>query len=207
MRQWVLSVPKRLRWYLEREPTAVTAVRHPFLRVVEAHLRERSPGASPRARLGAVSFVHRFGASLHRHLHCHGGILDGVFEPLEAGGVQCRQALALAAAKTPVSPAAAATKARSSAHDPWAMLIARLFLALLLVCPRCGADRRIVAFITKAAPVQRILNHIGEPAEPPRIAPARGPPAWDDPPVDAIPDWEALAQPSPEHAFDQEVPW
>ncbi len=96
VRQWVLSVPKRLRWYLEREPTAVTAVRHPFLRVVEAHLRERSPGASPRARLGAVSFVHRFDASLHRHLHCHGGILDGVFEPFEAGGVQCRQALALA---------------------------------------------------------------------------------------------------------------
>ena len=46
-------------------------LRHLFLRVVEAHLRERSPGASPRARLGAVSFVHRFGASLNRHLHCH----------------------------------------------------------------------------------------------------------------------------------------
>jgi hypothetical protein len=37
------------------------------------------------------------------------------------------------------------------------------------------------------------------------IAPARGPPAWDDPPVDAVPDWEALAQPSPEYVFDQEV--
>ena len=47
---------------------------------------------------------------------------------------------------------------------------------------------RIVAFITQAAPVQRILNHIGEPAEPPRIAPARGLPAWDDPPIDAVPD-------------------
>jgi hypothetical protein len=30
------------------------------------------------------------------------------------------------------------------------------------------ADMRIVAFITEAAPVRRILNHIGEPAEPPR---------------------------------------
>ncbi|MBK8636845.1 MAG: transposase zinc-binding domain-containing protein [Chromatiaceae bacterium] len=87
VRQWVLSVPKRLRWYLEREPTAVTAYGIFILRVVEAHLRERSPGASPQARLGAVSFVHRFGASLNRHLHYHGGILDGVFEPLEAGGV------------------------------------------------------------------------------------------------------------------------
>ena len=39
---------------------------------------------------------------------------------------------------------------------------------------------RIIAFITDAAPIERILDHIGEPAEPPRIGPARGPPAWDD---------------------------
>jgi hypothetical protein len=42
---------------------------------------------------------------------------------------------------------------------------------------------------------------------PPRIAPARGPPAWDDPPVSAAPDWDALAQPEPEYVFDQQVQW
>ena len=42
---------------------------------------------------------------------------------------------------------------------------------------------------------------------PPRIAPARGPPAWDDPPIDLGPDWEALAQPSPEYVFNQEMRW
>ena len=63
----------------------------------------------------------------------------------------------------------------------------------------------MIAFITETAPVRRILAHIGEPAEPPRIAPARGPPTWDDPPVDRVPDWAALAQPSPEDVFDQEV--
>ncbi len=94
VRQWVLSVPKRLRWYLERDPKAVTAVLHIFLRVVEAHLRGSCPGASARARFGAVSFVHRFGASLNRHLHYHCCILDGVFDPLQAGGVQFRQASA-----------------------------------------------------------------------------------------------------------------
>jgi len=85
------------------------------------------------------------------------------------------------------------------------MLLARLLEPLPLVCSCCGADMRIVAFITET--VRRILTHIGEPAEPPRIAPARGPPAWDDPPVDLVPDWEALAQPSPEYVFDQEVQW
>jgi len=76
--------------------------------------------------------------------------------------------------------------------------LARLFESLPLVCPHCGADVRIVAFITEAATVAQILNHIGEPAEPPRISPARGPPAWDDPPVEALPDWGALVQPQPE---------
>jgi len=98
------------------------------------------------------------------------------------------------------------------------MLLARLFESLPLVCPNCGADMRIIAFITEATPVRRILSALGEPAEPPRIAPARGPPAWDDPPIDLGPDWDdppidlgpdwdALAQPSPEYVFNQEVQW
>ena len=69
VRQWVLSVPKRLRWYLEREPKAVSAVLHLFPRVSEAHLQQTSPRACAQARLGAVSFVHRFGSSLNRHTH------------------------------------------------------------------------------------------------------------------------------------------
>ena len=35
---------------------------------------------------------------------------------------------------------------------------------LPLTCPNCGADMRIVAYITEAAPVDRILTRIGEPA-------------------------------------------
>jgi len=66
---------------------------------------------------------------------------------------------------------------------------------------------RIVAVITETAPIERILTHIGEPAESPRIAPARRPPVWDAPPVAAIPDWDALAQPQPEYVFDQQVQW
>jgi len=85
VRQWVLSVPKRLRWYLEREPQAVTAVLHILLRVIEAQLR-RSSGASSHARFGAVNFIHRFGASLNRHVHYHCCVINGVFETIEDAG-------------------------------------------------------------------------------------------------------------------------
>jgi len=87
------------------------------------------------------------------------------------------------------------------------MLLARLFASLPLVCPNGGADMRIIAFVTETAPVRRILLALGEPVEPPRISPARGPPARDGPPVDLGPDWEALAQPSPEYVVDQEAQW
>jgi hypothetical protein len=40
---------------------------------------------------------------------------------------------------------------------------------------------RIVARSTEAAPVRRILNHMGEATRPPWIAPARGPPLWEQP--------------------------
>jgi len=36
---------------------------------------------SPRPRLGAVSFLHRFGSGLNRHAHLHAAITDGAFLP------------------------------------------------------------------------------------------------------------------------------
>jgi hypothetical protein len=359
VRQWVLSVPKRLRWYLEREPKAVSAVLHILLRVIEAHLR-RSSGASSHARFGAVSFIHRFGASLNRHVHYHCCVIDGVFEPVKDAGdvpefVRFRPAAELtpeavaaiaeqvrvrvlrwfarsglieaddiremlawensgfsldaavrvpahdraglerllrycarptfalerlelldaervvyrlpqpqrdgttaltltplelidhlaalippprrhrhryhgvlapnsplraaatayghdaaddpsACAEVAAPPAAPAPNARSPARYLWAMLLARLFESLPLTCPNCGADMRIIAFITDVAPVERILTHIGEPSRPPPIAPARGPPAWEDAP-EPMPDWDLLGPPEPDFEFDQRVAW
>jgi hypothetical protein len=67
---------------------------------------------------------------------------------------------------------------RSPAHYLWVMLLARIYEVFPLTCPRCGAEMRIIAFITEAVDVRAILEHIGEPATPPRIASARGPPEW-----------------------------
>ena len=86
------------------------------------------------------------------------------------------------------------------------MLLARLFESLPLVRPHCGADMRIIAFVTEAAAVERILAHIGEPSRPPPIAPARGPPAWEDAP-EPMPDWDLIGQPEPDVEFDQRVSW
>jgi hypothetical protein len=78
-RQWVLSLPKRLRPFLHHNPDIAGAVLRIFLRAIRTTLRHACPGAPVDAQLGAVSFLHRFGSSLNPHLHFHLVVLDGVF--------------------------------------------------------------------------------------------------------------------------------
>lgn len=77
VRQWVLSVPKRLRPHLMRDADLSGAVLRILLRVIPTD-----------ARLGAVSFLHRFGSGLNPHPHFHLAIADGLFvrEDGEDGG-------------------------------------------------------------------------------------------------------------------------
>ena len=55
------------------------------LRALESRLRACSPGAPPTARLGAVSFIQRFGASTNSHIHYHCAVIDGVLSQCDGG--------------------------------------------------------------------------------------------------------------------------
>ncbi len=71
VRQWVISFPKRLRYFLQRDSAVRSAALHVVLRIIEKTLREKSPGAGPAARIGAVIFIPQFGAFLNEHTHFH----------------------------------------------------------------------------------------------------------------------------------------
>ena len=102
---------------------------------------------------------------------------------------------------------------RSQAHYLWAVLIARIYEVFPLLCPMCGAQMRIIACITHSADIRQMLDHLGVQSEPPNIAPARGPPLWDDcdaqvgKGVQIEPDWDLAAQPAPDYEVDQRVNW
>ncbi|MGB5733420.1 MAG: hypothetical protein WBM40_03115 [Thiohalocapsa sp.] len=49
------------------------------------------------------------------------------------------------------------------------MLLAPLFESLPRVCPNCGADMRLIAFVTDAAPIERFGIQIGEAERPLRF--------------------------------------
>jgi hypothetical protein len=81
MRQWVLTVPKRVRYFLQRNPKLFGGVLRVFMRALNTALRKHSPGAPSNSRFGAVAFLHRAGSSLNEHPHLHSAVTDGVFAP------------------------------------------------------------------------------------------------------------------------------
>ena len=101
----------------------------------------------------------------------------------------------------------------SKARYLWAVLIARIYEVFPLLCPLCGGQMRIIAFITHRADIRKILDHIGVESQPPHISPARGPPlcAECDAPVgegvEGEPHWDLAAQPAPDFDVDQRVNW
>ena len=118
VRQWVLSVPTRLRYFMQRDGAVLNMVLRIFLRVIAQALQSHSPGAQTMDRaalqIGALAFIHRFGSSLNGHVHFPVCVVDGVFGEVAGEGEPAPK--------------------RSPAHYLWAVLIAR-FLS------PCGTDR------------------------------------------------------------------
>ena len=68
VRQWVLSVPKRLRYFMQRDGAVLNMVLRIFLRVIAQSLQTHSPGAwsvdKAALHIGAVAFIHRFSSDI-----------------------------------------------------------------------------------------------------------------------------------------------
>jgi hypothetical protein len=110
--------------------------------------------------------------------------------------------------RTAPNPEPAAEPAhRRAARYPWALLLARIYEAFPLLCPTCGGEMRIIAFITDAPTVRDILAHLGEPRARPRIAPARGPPLWETAGAEHDPTPDPALPPTPAYEFDQRIAW
>ena len=56
-----------------------------------------------------------------------------------------------------------------------AVLIARIYEVVLLLCPKCAGQMRLITFITEGTQVRRILDYIGVESEPPHIPPGTWP--------------------------------
>ena len=177
-------MPKRLRYFMQRDGAVLNMVLRISLRVIAQSLQRKSPGAAnvnkATLHIGAIAFIHRFGSSLNGHVHFHVCVVFGVLAP----NSPLRAAVTALALAAPAQPAMAQAKPvitgegsagvapqgnavppvppkRARGHHLWAVLIARIYEVFPLVCPLCGGPMRIIAFITHSADVRQILEHIG----------------------------------------------
>jgi hypothetical protein len=86
------------------------------------------------------------------------------------------------------------------------VLLARIYEIFPLRCGLCGAEMRLIAFVTDPLAVKTILRHLGEPTTPPQVARARGPPLWEQAP-EPLANWDEAPAPVPEFVFDQRLDW
>lgn len=84
VRQWVLSLPREIRYRLAYDKKLISEVLAVFLRVVQAWYKANAKelGFSD-VQGGSVSFIQRFGSSLNVTPHYHCIVLDGVYAKLE----------------------------------------------------------------------------------------------------------------------------
>jgi len=135
VRQWVLSLPYRLRYQLAWDHDLCRAVVAVCLRAVLSWLRRRArlDGVDD-GRGGAVAVIQRFGGALNLNIHVHALVLDGVFAKDQEGALAFHAiprltALDVAEVLATVEPRIArlldrrglgASDAGAGETDPWA---------------------------------------------------------------------------------------
>jgi hypothetical protein len=88
VRQWVLSLPYRLRYQLAWNHDLCRRIVAVFLHAVLGFLRARArDGGVADGRGGAVAVIQRFGGALNFNLHVHALVLDGVFAKNPTGAL------------------------------------------------------------------------------------------------------------------------
>ncbi len=88
---------------------------------------------------------------------------------------------AVATSAPALMPAPAPASPDTGTGSRWAALMRRAFGFEVLACPRCGGRLRLIALLDASTVTERILRHLGLPAELPQARPARAPPLGDDP--------------------------
>jgi hypothetical protein len=89
VRQWVLTVPYRLRYRMAFDHGLSRAVLGVFTRVLlEAYARGARGRGIAGGRTGSITVIQRGGGGLNVNPHFHTLVLDGVFHGAEAGGLE-----------------------------------------------------------------------------------------------------------------------
>ena len=74
-RQWVLVIPKRLRYFINHRPDLAGQLSKIFAREINRFLCRNNTGMPAQ-----LHFIQRFGGALNIHVHVHAVVSDGIFD-------------------------------------------------------------------------------------------------------------------------------
>jgi len=216
-RQFVFTIPKRLRIYFRFDRQLLGPLCRAAWRVVRAvyHAASDHPEAVP----GMIGAIQTFGDLIHAHSHIHALVAEGVFLPegtfvplpklatepflrlweqevftlllaevtqhvadpgehlIRYYGFYSNKSRGLRAKEPHATPGAEGTPAAGpsakEARKRWAALLKQVYEVDPLLCPKCGAQMKIIAFIEahQSEVIEKILRHWGLWEEPSARAP------------------------------------
>ena len=79
-RQWVLVLPKRLRYFVHRSPALASDISQILARTLERYYKRKTGRLKTPAATAQMHVIQRFGSKVNLHIHDHAVISDGVFE-------------------------------------------------------------------------------------------------------------------------------
>lgn len=81
IRQWVISFPIPVRYWMARNPKLITQALEIFHRALKSHYKKaaKNLGIEGEVLTGAVTVVQRWGSALNLNIHFHSVVADGVF--------------------------------------------------------------------------------------------------------------------------------
>lgn len=95
-RQWVLVIPKRLRYHVNRNARLAGEINRILRKTLSDYYR-RVCGQGAEASPAQIDVLQRFGSSVNLHVHIHSVVSDGVFSPEGETGVRFYPAVPISA--------------------------------------------------------------------------------------------------------------
>ena len=144
--------------------------------------KHSAPGAPRRLHLSPTQFLGRI-AALIPPPRSHLVRYHGVFAPHSRHRARIVPDHSKRPSPTPTAPpdtTSPHTSPPSRSRLDWASLLRRVFAIDVLQCSRCGGRRLLLPLITEARTAQKILTHLGMPAQALSQSPARAPPPLPD---------------------------
>jgi hypothetical protein len=159
--------------YIARPPVAMDRLHRRNDGLITYRLKKKYRDGTEQLLFSPLELMEKLAALVPRP-RAHITRYHGLFAPHSAA--RRKIVKGKAAKENPSVTENTSSETKTESRMSWAKLLNRVFKVDITECQFCRGEVKVVAAIIEKTVVERILRHLGLPAEPPVIHPARPPP-------------------------------